>query len=230
LYAGAYNSQGVRLFPGGEMFGSELGWDGIRQRDISNSDLRYLGFANPAPTYSYWDLDFDRDLPKLEATASIYDPVAPYAAPDLSAFHALGHKLIVYHGWADPGISPLFTLDYYAKVYGASGGLQKTRDWFRVFMVPGMRHCRGGDSPNTFDFMPPLMAWSEHGVPPVQVVATQLKDGKVIRTRPLVPYPQVVRYAGNGDTNSAANWSVSTPEKVTDDNLDYLWGPKKTAR
>ena len=230
LYAGAYTSNGVRLFPGGAMFGSESGWDGFKQRDIVNGYFRYMGFADPAPGYSYWDFDLDHDLPKVEATTALYDPVALYAAPDLSAFHTLGHKLIVYHGWADPGISPLFTLDYYAKVYAASGGLQKTRDWFRVFMVPGMRHCRGGDSPNNFDFMPSLIAWLERGVAPEQIVATQMKNGKVVRTRPLVPYPQVVRYTGKGDANVAANWSVSSPEKATDDNLDYLWGPRKQSR
>jgi feruloyl esterase len=97
-------------------------------------------------------------------------------------------------------------------------------------MVPGMRHCRGGDSPNTFDFMPSLVAWLEHGVAPERVVATQLKDGKVVRTRPLVPYPQVVRYAGKGDVNLAASWSIQTPEKLTEDNIDYLWGPGKHVR
>jgi hypothetical protein len=228
IYDGVRNSKGVRLFPGGEMFGSELGWDGVNQKDIANSHLRYLGFAkNPSPTYTFWDFNFDRDMPKLEATTAIYDPVAPYTAPDLSKFHALGHKLIIYHGWADQGISPSFTLDYYAKIYDASGGLQKTRDWMRVFMVPGMHHCRGGDAPNTFDFMPSLQAWSEHGEAPVQVVATQLKDGKVVRTRPLVPYPQVVRFTGQGDPNVAANWLVKDPEKTYDDNVDYLWGPQR---
>jgi hypothetical protein len=229
IYDGVRNSKGVRLFPGGEMFGSELGWDGINQQDIANAHLRYLGFAkNPSPTYTFRDFDFDRDMPKLEATTAIYDPVAPYTAPDLSKFHALGHKLIIYHGWADQGISPLFTLDYYAKIYGKADGIQKTRDWFRVFMVPGMHHCRGGDSPNTFDFMPSLVAWTEHGEAPAQVVATQAKDGKVLRTRPLVPYPQFVRYVGTGDVNVAANWSIHTPRVLTDDNIDYLWGPKKT--
>jgi len=227
IYDGVRNSKGERLFPGGEMFGSELGWDGINQRDIANAHLRYLGFAkNPSPTYSFWDFDFDHDLPKLMKTEAIYDPVAPYQTPDLRAFHARCGKLIVYHGWSDQGISPSFTLDYYAKVQSYSGGLDKTRDWFRVYMVPGMRHCRGGDAPNTFDFMPPVVAWVEQGTAPVKVVATQRAGDKVVRTRPLVPYPQVVRYTGHGDVNDAVNWDVHEPSKIYDDNVAWIFGPE----
>lgn len=231
IYAGVRNSHGTRLFPGGEMFGSELGWDGINQQDIANAHLRYLGFAkNPAPSYTFWDFDFDRDLSKLAVTTAIYDPVAPYQAPDLSNFHALNGKLIVYHGWADQGISPSFVLDYYAKVAAASGGLEQVRNWFRVFMVPGMHHCRGGDAPNTFDFMPAVVAWVEQGQAPVQVIATQLKDKTVLRTRPLASYPQVARYKGSGDVNQAANWVIREPTRTYDDNVAWIWGPEHRHR
>jgi hypothetical protein len=226
IYDGVHDSHGTRLYPGHSMFGAEAGWDGERGRAIADAQLKYLTFPTEPPVgYTHWDFDFDRDAGKVEAAAALYDPVAPHQAPDLARFHALGGKLIVYHGWADPGVSPLGTLDYYAKVTARLGGLDKVRMWFRVFMVPGMRHCRGGDAPNEFDFMPPLMAWVEHAEAPAQVIATQVKDGAVYRTRPLAPYPQVARYDGAGDVDDARNWSIREPAQRYDDNIKWIWAP-----
>ncbi|MEI9963991.1 MAG: tannase/feruloyl esterase family alpha/beta hydrolase [Caulobacteraceae bacterium] len=227
IYAGVRNSQGVRLFPGHLMLGSEAAWDGGYVNAFTDGAVRYIVFEkNPPAGYSHWDYDFDADVAKSEATAALYDPVAPYTRPDLAAFSARGGKLIVYHGWADQGVSPLATLDYYAKVTADGGGIDKVRDWFRVFMVPGMFHCRGGDAPNTFDMLSAAVAWVEHGKAPDQVIATESKDGKVVRTRPLAPYPQVARYTGSGDVNDAANWTVAAPAKTYDDNIDWIWAPK----
>jgi len=228
LYSGVHNSKGERLSPGGSPFGSELAWDGNNRRAIADAYLRYLAFAEQRPKMSYRDFDFDRDPELIKAQTAIYDPVAPGTAPDLSAFHAAGGKLIAYHGWADPGVPPESMLDYYAKVTGALGGVDQVRNWFRVFMVPGMLHCRGGDAPNTFDFLTPMVAWVEKGVVPDGVIATQFADDKktVKRTRPLFAYPNVAAYTGKGDVNAAASWTAKAPKAVRDDNIDWLWGPK----
>ena len=88
--------------------------------------------------------------------------------PDLSAFKARGGKLIGYHGWNDPAIPPGLSLEYLANVRKAMGS---TDDFYRVFMVPGMLHCRGGDAPVNVDWFALLDSWVETGVAPATVTA-----------------------------------------------------------
>lgn len=228
VYDGPRNSAGERLVPGGMMPGSEGAWGGPDTWSLPQGSLRYLMFAdNPAPDYDYHDFDWDRDLDKVKAQVALYDPVAPGEAPDLAAFHARGGRLILYHGWSDQGVSPLGSLDYYAQVSHRLGGMAQVRDWFRLFMVPGMFHCRGGDAPNQFDFMPGIIGWVERGTAPDGVIATQRKGDDVVRTRPLYAYPAVAKYDGKGDVNLAASWKSSSPAKMPDDRIDWKWGPAR---
>jgi len=226
VYDGPRDSKGKRLAPGGALFGSEALWGGEDTWTLPEGSLRYLMFGqNPPFDYSYRSFDFDRDPARVKEQVALYDPVAPGEAPNLAAFHARGGKLVVYHGWADQGVSPLATLDYYGQVASALGGMARIRDWFRLFMVPGMHHCRGGDAPNTFNFMPSVMAWVEHGMAPDAVVATQREGGKVVRTRPLMAYPEVAAFNGNGDVNQAANWHSAMAAAMPDDRIAWNWGP-----
>ncbi len=101
----------------------------------------------------------------------------------------------------------MFSVDYYKSVVDkvASG------DSIRLFMVPGMGHCAGGDGPNTFNAMAALSEWVEQGNAPTQMVASHSIRGAVDRTRPLCPYPQVAQYKGSGSTDVAANFSCKLP-------------------
>lgn len=228
LYDGPRNAKGERLIPGHRAFGSELAWDdpgGLRLG--FSKGYGYLGFPDDPASYDYRHFDYDKDMAKLEEMARFYDPVEPHHAPDLATFRARGGKLMLYHGWADPTVPPFGTLDYYAKLTSASGGLDKTRQWARVFMVPGMFHCRGGNAPNTFDMLDAIVDWVEKGQAPERIVATQMAGDKVLRTRPLVAYPAVAHYTGKGDVNDAANWVAVQPKTLRDDNIDWVWGPKK---
>ncbi len=95
-----------------------------------------------------------------------------------TGFKAHGGKLISYHGWADSDISPFATVDYYKNAVAAqkgAGGWDKTQDFYRLFMVPGMGHCGGGPGPNQFgqtggdgdadhDVVAALEQWVEKGV------------------------------------------------------------------
>ncbi|HEY1751071.1 MAG TPA: tannase/feruloyl esterase family alpha/beta hydrolase [Caulobacteraceae bacterium] len=228
VYDGPRNSRGERLYPGGSMFGAEASWGtSVDAHSLGIDSLRFLElWPNPAPSYSYRDFNWDTDPPKVRAALAEYDPVPPGEAPNLTAFEHRGGKLIAYHGWADGGVSPINTLDYYSQVGHRQGGMAKVRSWFRLFMVPGMFHCRGGDAPNTFDFMPAIMAWVEKGVAPDAVVATQ-KDtsGRVVRQRPLYAYPETAAYNGSGDLNQAASWHAATPAAMPDDRVAWIWGP-----
>lgn len=134
---------------------------------------------------------------------------------DLSRFLVRGGKLILWHGFNDPGPSPLSTIDYLERVRDATGpklGADKAAETdkrVRLFLAPGVLHCRGGAGPDKFDMLSALEAWSEKGEAPERVIATKA-DSKM--SRPLCPYPRTARYSGAGDTNDAANFVCAKPE------------------
>ena len=124
--------------------------------------------------------------------------------PDLRAFKARGGKLLLYHGWNDGLISAGNSINYYNSVLEKMGRDQQ--NWLRLFMVPGMGHCRGGAGPNQIQWMAALERWHESGNPPDRIDAVRVMDTGVDMTRPLCPYPQLAHYTGVGSTNDAANF------------------------
>lgn len=124
---------------------------------------------------------------------------------NLSSFSAHGGKLLFYHGMSDPAFSAMDTLDYYQKMSKANGGMDKVQSWSRLYLVPGMAHCRGGEyALDQFDLLRAVMDWVEKGKAPDSVVAT----GKAFpgRSRPLCSYPKYAQYTGNGDPEDAKNF------------------------
>ena len=115
-------------------------------------------------------------------------PIINNINPDLHAFRANGGKLIQYHGWADPDISPLNSINYYQSVVqflNRDGhGSSETKSFYRLFMVPGMFHCNGGPGPNTFDALGALEQWKEKGTAPDRIVASHVTNGPwIVRVR-----------------------------------------------
>jgi feruloyl esterase len=129
--------------------------------------------------------------------------------PDLSDFRDAGGKLLIWHGWADQLIFPRQAIDYYERVERAMGGPERTGQFARLFMAPGVEHCRGGAGPSEFDGLGPLVQWVEHATAPESVVAAHRTNGVVDRTRPLCRYPMVARWSGQGSTDDAANFSCT---------------------
>jgi feruloyl esterase len=74
-----------------------------------------------------------------------------------------------------------------------------------------MAHCGGGDGTSSFDMVSALDQWVEKGKAPDQILASRVKDGKMDRTRPLCPYPQVATYKGTGSTDDAASFVCKAP-------------------
>ena len=169
---------------------------------LMEPNFRFLALDDDDPGYSWKVFDVDRDQARLKTMTDILSPLDP----DLRPFKNSGGKLIAYHGWSDPGISAAGTVAYFDRMTAIVGGRAQADEFARLFMVPGMHHCAGGPGTDSFDMLPALEAWVEKGIAPQQVIAARLADGKVERTRPLCPHPQVAKYRGAGNVNDAANF------------------------
>jgi pimeloyl-ACP methyl ester carboxylesterase len=134
--------------------------------------------------------------------------------PDLAPFRDRGGKVIIYHGLADELIPAQGTIDYYKRVQQQMGGAEKTAQFARLFLAPGVDHGFRGAGPTPTGPMDAIIRWVEEGKAPDRLVA-ELRDqnGTVIRTRPLFPYPHVATYKGSGSTDDAANFVSSPPEQ-----------------
>jgi len=124
--------------------------------------------------------DFDRDPPRLATMSRIYDATNP----DLSGFRQRGGKLLLFHGWADPVVTPQRTLDYYAAVRARMGGNEATAQFARLFMLPGVDHCGLQPGPGAksvaIDPLPALEAWVERNeAPDALQISWQMNDGSV---------------------------------------------------
>jgi feruloyl esterase len=204
LYAPLKNSRtGALIFTGLEP-GSEKGWGtfgGQQPFVVATQMYQQMIFKNPA-----WDwktLNFDSDMALVD---SIEKGNINAMNPDLQPFLARGGKLIQYHGWADQQIPPGTSPEYYQAVTGRLGGAAKVRDGYRLFMVPGMAHCGGGDGTSTFDMLAALERWVERGQAPDSIPASRVVEGRADRTRPLCSYPQVATYTGKGASDEASNF------------------------
>ena len=229
LYAGTDDSKGRHIFPG-EMPGGELGpgaWeDWITGSALDKKSAGFLFgthffsnmiFDNPA-----WDFRTFRFDADVQLTDKKMAGILNATDPKLAAFQARGGKLILYHGWADPAISPINSVNYYESVVSAMGR-EQTDSFVRLYMAPGMQHCGGGPGPNSFGAVPApdadpshsvfssLEQWVEQGVAPHAIIATKYTRAsgpgrRVEMTRPLCPYPEAATYKGTGDIHDSASF------------------------
>jgi feruloyl esterase len=213
LHDGAVDAQGRRLEPAiAHEWGSELEWSLFvpatptgpsASANFALSYLRYLAFPGAQnPDFRLSDLEF--------TVASFWQTVqsSSYLAamdPDLTRFQRGGGKLLLWHGWNDQHISPQSTLAY----WDALRATTHVDGFARLYLFPGVAHCGGGDGPNTFDILTPVMAWAESGKQPGKVVASN-----ATRSRPVYPYPTVARYDGSGSIDDAASFVPFTPHAV----------------
>jgi feruloyl esterase len=220
IYQGARTSDGTQIFPG-IMPGGEAGAGGwstwITGSQPGRSShvtlgmpfLRNVAFEDPNWDFRTFRFDrstgIDSDIDFIDAKLG---PIFNNMNPDLKAFQSHGGKLLQYHGWSDPDISPLNSVNYYRSVEKTMGD---PRNFYRLFMVPGMFHCSGGPGPNTFDAVAALEQWVEKGLAPEQIVASHSTGKAVDRTRPLCPFPQEAQWKGVGSTDQAENFICKAP-------------------
>lgn len=126
---------------------------------------------------------------------------------DLSAFRDRGGKAIIWHGWADPLITAEGTIDYYKRVWQQMGGAEKTAQFARLYLAPGIGHCGGGAGPAPYGQLDALLSWVEDGKSPATLSAARRdQSGAITRSRPLCQYPLVAKYKGTGSIDEAANF------------------------
>jgi feruloyl esterase len=210
LYAGPVNGAGQSVYPG-LMPGSETQWAPVvgGPEPFRIGPLIYGQMVFEEPDWDWRTFNYDADL---EAAVAKLRDVMDAIDPDLSAFQQHGGKLILFHGWSDAQISPEFTRRYYDAVMDKLGGRTVAEQCARLFLLPGVGHCRGGTGADQFDALHPLVDWVERGLPPDQMVASRIEDGKVVRTRPLCAYPRVARWTGQGSMDDAANFRCVEPD------------------
>jgi len=206
VYEPARTSDGTYVFAGKNP-GSESGWGSyVGGRQAPGISVGSFQVAHDDAEWNPLSFDLDRDLALVDETVG---DVVNAVDPDLSAFRANGGKIITYHGWNDTAISAGNAIDYYESVQEEMGG--SPDDFLRLFMVPGMGHCRGGVGPDQVNWMAALERWREAGEAPDRIEAARVTDGTVDMTRPLCPHPQVAQYSGTGSTNDAGNFTCVAP-------------------
>jgi feruloyl esterase len=207
-WASATTKSGAFVYPGRSP-GFESQWripvPGAQLNPLFTDMPRYVGRQD-----ANWDpmtFDFEKDLALALKNGGFIEATDP----DLAKFKARGGKLLLYHGWADPGPAPENTINYAEAVAKKMGGKQD--DWMRAFLMPGVGHCGGGVGPDQADFLGALERWKEQGVAPGQIIATRPagRSGASPMSRPLCPHPQVARHSGSGSTDEAKNFSCVAP-------------------
>lgn len=126
---------------------------------------------------------------------------------NLSTFQGRGGKLLFFHGVSDPWFSAVDTIQYYERL-AADNAPTPLKDWSRLFLVPGMGHCAGGErTVDRFDMLGAIAHWVEHNRAPERVIATGASlPGE---SRPLCAYPAHATYSGSGDPKDAASYRCS---------------------
>lgn len=245
FYAGPQDAgSGAFLTAGQPVYGSELNWQGVYVADTHEqpvfSDmivapvLKYLAFEPARPDMTVDDLQF------TEATLNDLRPRHPLfdaTNPDLSVFNAAGGKLIMWHGLADPHIAPANTVALH-KGIEAQLGADVTAGFERLYLLPGVGHCGGGQGPGNLDLLTPMMAWVEDAQAPNAVMTASnaetssfgqpdgVEQGQrpqaldlgvpplPAMTRPAYPYPHIAVWSGQGDLYDGANWSEGPAAEI----------------
>jgi feruloyl esterase len=222
LYGPQTTPRGLKLYPGLPLgVASAFGPHSIAPGHDPFKDSMMIQALKQKPRWTVDRYDPDRDMAPIDKELG---GMMNATNPDLSAFKAHGGKLLMYHGWADGLLSPYNTLDYYHAVEAKTPDADK---FVRLFMVPSMGHCGGGEGPNGLDSNAAIVSWVEGGEAPDEITGYHTdKDGAIGMTRPLCAEPKVAVYKGSGPTDQASSFvcripgtpivSAAAPRRVAD--------------
>ncbi len=206
IYGGVRDAQGKRILPGWPI-GSEMQlallFGGNEPFPVATSYFRDLVYAGQ-PGWNWQVGDYAKELADARAYGGDLLDVAPAS---LVPFFARGGKLLLSHGWTDGLIPATNTVAFYTGLMGVIPVEERQRQ-LRLFMVPGMNHCGGGEGASEFDTIGAIDAWATTGKAPERIVATRPATAgpaspmREPLSRPLCPYPLIAKYDGAGDVNS----------------------------
>ena len=213
IYGGVRDAGGKVIRPGWPV-GSEMQLalliGGNEPFPVATSYFRDLVYAGQ-PGWDWKVGDYGKELADAKAYGAGMLDVAPSG---LEPFFARGGKLLMSHGWTDGLIPANNSVEFYTGLLGAIPAAQ--RNQVRLFMVPGMDHCGGGDGASTYDTLGTIDAWATGGKAPERIVATRTPSPNLNApklppiSRPLCPYPLIAQYDGKGDANSETSFVCGT--------------------
>jgi hypothetical protein len=217
VYGGVRDSKGRLLYPG-QPPGAEIaaggrsGWMGSIGGNggmgliFGETFMRFLAFEpQRGKDWTWKQFNFDTDPPQMAAFSKVIDATNP----DLTKLKKRGGKIIHYHGWADALVNPQMSVDYYESVMKKLGA-QQTKEFYRLYMIPGMFHCAGGVGCDRADWFTPVVNWVEKGVAPGALAGSRVANGTTVMTRPHCVYPEIAKYKGSDDINKAENFTCAS--------------------
>jgi feruloyl esterase len=259
IYQGASNPRTHRqiwpgFLPGSETFWREVLVGNPNAPGGSSASFFKDGVFAGQSGFSYLNINFDSDVDltnnKPAGSGETWQEALDANDPYLDGFKRRGGKLLMYHGFADPFVTPLGSLDYYTAMMGANGrgpgAVKDTQSFARLFMAPGVTHCGGGPGANVFngpdnlggpedsnhDVFLALRQWVEQGIAPTRIIGTKYVNDNpasgVAFTRPMCPYPQQARYRGAGATTDAINFACVSDESDSNGPIIADFGKRET--
>ena len=231
LYSGPRDQSGQLLYPGWQLRGSELNWAGVvvpttadgssADQGIATETLRYQVYPQARPDLTYKDVEFTDT--SFEQIMQANEGTMDATDPDLSAFKAAGGKLILWHGLADQHIPSVGTMAYYQAVEKAMGGAASTESFARLFLLPGVAHCGGGQGPDSFDGLSAVVDWVTQDKAPSSLLTETLdSSGQTTASRPAYPYPYVAVDTTGGPAGQAGSYTPVLSTAEQDLHVDYL--------
>jgi feruloyl esterase len=207
IYSPVRNARTGEYLLGPFMPGSEQNWAstvGPAPFPYAVDVFRYLAFKDPSWDYHTRPINFDSDVAAVDSEENRIMNAKNY---DLSQYFGHGGKLLLLGGWNDASIAPSTNYDYYNALMKHMGA--KAKNDVRLFMVPGMGHCPGGNGPSTFDIdsLKMLLDWKKTNTPPDQLIAQHRVNGTPDRKVLVCAYPKIAVFRGTGSLDDPANFT-----------------------
>ena len=174
---------------------------------FSSTEAWYQLFVLQEPSADVSHLSYEEFDALTRDSVRLFTEVLGTENPDLTSFRDAGRKLLTWHGLADQLLAPGGTVLYREALERNMGSSDELNDFNRIFMAPGVAHCRGGYGPQPINALSVLANWVENGEAPETLFASITSEEGVATSRNLCLYPKKLKYDGIGHVHSADSFS-----------------------